>query len=52
MGRLRREAVESLGATRFQVLRGALLPVAKHTIVLGIDQTIMCALAMMTITTT
>ena len=44
-----REAVESLGATRFQALRGALLPMAKRTIVLGINQTIMCALAMVTI---
>lgn len=44
-----REAAESLGATRFQVLRGALLPMAKRTIVLGINQTIMCALAMVTI---
>ncbi|MBU3067289.1 ABC transporter permease subunit [Nocardia sp. NEAU-G5] len=44
-----REAVESLGADRFQVLRGTLLPMAKRTIVLGINQTIMCALAMVTI---
>lgn len=44
-----REAAESLGATPFQVLRGALLPMAKRTIVLGINQTIMCALAMVTI---
>lgn len=44
-----REAVESLGATQFQALRGALLPMAKRTIVLGINQTIMAALAMVTI---
>ena len=44
-----REAVESLGATRIQELFGALLPMAKRTIVLGINQTIMAALAMVTI---
>ena len=44
-----REAVESLGATRCQELFGALLPMAKRTIVLGINQTIMAALAMVTI---
>jgi glycine betaine/proline transport system permease protein len=44
-----REAVESLGATRYQELFGALLPMAKRTIVLGINQTIMAALAMVTI---
>src|ERR1700742_1940703 len=44
-----REAVESLGATRSQELFGALLPMAKRTIVLGINQTIMAALAMVTI---
>ena len=44
-----REAVESLGATRSQALCGALLPMAKRTIVLGINQTIMAALAMVTI---
>jgi glycine betaine/proline transport system permease protein len=44
-----REATESLGATRSQALRTALLPMAKRTIVLGINQTIMCALAMVTI---
>jgi glycine betaine/proline transport system permease protein len=44
-----REAVESLGATRRQELFGALLPMAKRTIVLGINQTIMAALAMVTI---
>jgi glycine betaine/proline transport system permease protein len=44
-----REAVESLGATRRQELFGALLPMSKRTIVLGINQTIMAALAMVTI---
>jgi glycine betaine/proline transport system permease protein len=44
-----REAVESLGATRRQELFGALLPMAKRTIVLGINQTIMAALSMVTI---
>ncbi len=44
-----REAVESLGATKQQELIGALLPMAKRTIVLGINQTIMAALAMVTI---
>ncbi|ATL67774.1 ABC transporter permease subunit [Nocardia terpenica] len=44
-----REAVRSLGATGWQELRGTLLPMAKRTIVLGINQTIMCALAMVTI---
>jgi glycine betaine/proline transport system permease protein len=44
-----REAVESLGATRTQELFTALLPMAKRTIVLGINQTIMAALAMVTI---
>src|SRR3954453_19770912 len=44
-----REAVESLGATRSQELFGALLPMAKRTIVLGVNQTIMAALAMVTI---
>ena len=37
------------GATRYQELFGALLPMAKRTIVLGINQTIMAALAMVTI---
>lgn len=43
------EAGESLGATRWQTLRKVLLPVAKRTIVLGINQTMMAALAMVTI---
>ena len=44
-----REAVESLGATRGQALIGALLPMAKRTIVLGVNQTIMAALSMVTL---
>jgi glycine betaine/proline transport system permease protein len=43
------EAAESLGSTRRQVLRKVLLPMAKPTIVIGINQTIMAALAMVTI---
>jgi len=44
-----REAADSLGATRGQTLTKVLLPMAKRTIVLGINQTIMAALAMVTI---
>jgi glycine betaine/proline transport system permease protein len=43
------EASESLGATRGQTLFKVLLPTAKRTIVLGINQTIMAALSMATI---
>ncbi|MPZ84222.1 MAG: ABC transporter permease subunit [Actinophytocola sp.] len=43
------EAADSLGATGWQTLRKVLLPMAKRTIVLGINQTIMAALAMVTI---
>lgn len=43
------EASESLGATRTQTLTKVLLPAAKRTIVLGINQTMMAALAMVTI---
>jgi len=43
------EASVSLGSTRRQTLFGVLLPVARRTIVLGINQTIMAALAMVTI---
>ncbi|HEX6353293.1 ABC transporter permease [Actinophytocola sp.] len=43
------EASESLGATRGQTLFKVLLPAAKRTIVLGINQTVMAALAMVTI---
>lgn len=43
------EAVDSLGVTGAQRLRTVLLPMAKRTIVIGINQTIMAALAMATI---
>ena len=43
------EATTSLGSTRMQRLRTVLLPMAKRAIVLGINQTIMAALAMVTI---
>ncbi|MEU8659291.1 ABC transporter permease, partial [Actinoplanes philippinensis] len=43
------EATESLGATGWQKLTGVLLPLSKRTIVLGVNQTIMAALSMVTI---
>jgi glycine betaine/proline transport system permease protein len=43
------EAADSLGATGGQKLVKVLLPMARRTIVLGINQTIMAALAMVTI---
>ncbi|MBC9821118.1 proline/glycine betaine ABC transporter permease [Terrabacter sp. MAHUQ-38] len=43
------EAAQSLGTTRFQLLRQVMLPMAKRTIVIGINQTIMAALSMVTI---
>jgi glycine betaine/proline transport system permease protein len=43
------EATDSLGATRRQTLTKVLLPLAKRTIVLGVNQTIMAALSMVTI---
>lgn len=43
------EATTSLGSTGAQRLRTVLLPMAKRTIVLGINQTIMAALSMATI---
>ena len=43
------EAATSLGSTRRQLLLKVLLPMAKRTIVLGINQTIMAALAMVTV---
>ncbi len=43
------EAVDSLGVTGWQRLRTVLLPMSKRTIVIGINQTIMAALAMVTI---
>lgn len=44
------EASRSLGATRWQTVRHVQLPMAKRTIVLGINQTMMAALSMATIT--
>ncbi len=44
-----REAADSLGVTGFQLLRTVLLPMAKRTIVIGINQTTMAALSMVTI---
>ncbi|MDI6097054.1 ABC transporter permease subunit [Actinoplanes sp. NEAU-A12] len=43
------EATESLGATGRQTLTKVLLPLSKRTIVLGVNQTIMAALSMVTI---
>ncbi|WP_433831655.1 ABC transporter permease subunit [Actinoplanes sp. CA-015351] len=43
------EATDSLGATGRQTLTGVLLPLSKRTIVLGVNQTIMAALSMVTI---
>ncbi|MFE7928210.1 ABC transporter permease [Streptomyces sp. NPDC057456] len=43
------EAAESLGATRGQALLKVLLPMSKRTVVMGVNQSIMAALAMVTI---
>lgn len=43
------EAAVSLGSTRWQALVKVLLPMARRTIVLGVNQTIMAALSMVTI---
>ncbi|MEU1785073.1 ABC transporter permease subunit [Streptomyces sparsogenes] len=43
------EAAESLGTTRSQGLVKVLLPMSKRTVVMGVNQTIMAALAMVTI---
>ncbi|MFD5815984.1 ABC transporter permease [Streptomyces sp. NPDC127038] len=43
------EAAESLGATRRQSLLKVLLPMSRRTVVMGVNQTIMAALAMVTV---
>ncbi|MFI0928643.1 ABC transporter permease [Streptomyces sp. NPDC021012] len=43
------EAAASLGATRGQTLLKVLLPMSKRTVVMGVNQSIMAALAMVTI---
>ncbi|MEU6375835.1 ABC transporter permease subunit [Streptomyces sp. NPDC046909] len=43
------EAADSLGATRWQALLKVLLPMSKRTVVMGVNQSIMAALAMVTI---
>ncbi|MEV7387161.1 MULTISPECIES: ABC transporter permease subunit [unclassified Streptomyces] len=43
------EAADSLGATRAQQLVKVLLPMSRRTVVVGVNQTIMAALAMVTI---
>ncbi|MFF4399811.1 ABC transporter permease [Streptomyces sp. NPDC001480] len=43
------EAADSMGTTRSQQLLKVLLPMSKRTVVMGVNQTIMAALAMVTI---
>jgi glycine betaine/proline transport system permease protein len=43
------EATDSLGSTRRQTLLKVLLPMSKRTVVMGVNQTIMAGLAMVTI---
>jgi glycine betaine/proline transport system permease protein len=43
------EAAESIGTTRPQMLTKVMLPMAKRTVVIGINQTIMAALSMVTL---
>ncbi len=43
------EAAESMGSTRWQTLTKVLLPMSRRTITLGVNQTIMAALSMVTI---
>ncbi|WP_210569304.1 proline/glycine betaine ABC transporter permease [Streptomyces sp. GESEQ-4] len=44
------EAADSMGATQRQALLKVLLPMSKRTVVMGVNQSIMAALAMVTIT--
>jgi glycine betaine/proline transport system permease protein len=43
------EAANSLGCTKLQTLRGVQLPMARRTIIVGLNQTTMAALSMVTI---
>ena len=43
------EAAGSLGSTRAQTLRKVMLPMAKRTVIVGVNQTTMAALSMVTI---
>jgi len=43
------EAANSLGCTKWQTLRGVQLPMARRTIIVGLNQTTMAALSMVTI---
>ncbi len=43
------EAARSLGSTQWQALRKVLLPMSRRTIIVGINQTVMAALSMVTI---
>lgn len=43
------EAADSMGSTRWQSLLKVLLPMSRRTVVMGVNQTIMAALAMVTI---
>ncbi|MDX2705708.1 ABC transporter permease subunit [Streptomyces sp. PA03-6a] len=43
------EAAESLGSTRVQTLTKVLLPMSRRTVVMGVNQSIMAALSMVTI---